>query len=174
MSRRQRAFQLEEIPREPRHAMRTVVQLNVVHVVDVDKALHAGKLEDSLYSVDNNPGSANRGTSELVTQCIPGQVINWILYPMNDYTAVRIHRIEFFAGPILKKLQVFGNFYRSGSPWPGTPTYDYWAGIVGPKTAPGQYFYKLDLQLYRGLETRILRLDTCSLDVVKPARKKLT
>ena len=150
---------------------RTGVQLNVVHVVDVDKALCTGQLDGSLYSVDNNPRSADQGTAELITHCLPGQVINWILYPMSDHTTVRITGIEFFAGPILKKLQVFGNFYQSESPWPGTPTYDYWAGIVGRKTRPGRYYYKLDLQLHRGYETRILRLDTGSLDVVKPSRK---
>lgn len=162
--------QSEEKKRD--HTMRTVVQLNVVNVVDVAKAFYTGQLEESIYSVDNNPQSTDQGTADLITHCIPGQVINWILYPMSDHTAVRIHGIEFFSGPILKNLQVFGDFYRSGSPWPGTPIYDYWAGIVGPKTRPGRYYYKLDLQLYHGLETRLLRLETSSLDVVEPSRKK--
>jgi len=59
------------------------VQLNIITVIDVHKAIKTGSLKDTLYMMDNSVGGTGQGTPYLQTVCKPGQVLNWIVYPMD-------------------------------------------------------------------------------------------
>ena len=137
------------------------VQLNIVTLVDVQKALTTRSAVGSVYMTDNNPNSLNRGTANLQTVCKQGQVLNWIVYAMNmdrcpDGTwppMVRINNIVFLdeAGddvsmiPIVAELKIFGGPDKIRSL--GTPVYYYWAGIVENDLPPGIYKYRFVLEL---------------------------
>ncbi|NEQ79030.1 MAG: hypothetical protein F6K26_01820, partial [Moorea sp. SIO2I5] len=59
------------------------VQLNIVTVIDLHKAVRTGTLTDTLYMMDNSAGGKGQGTDHLQTVCKQGQVINWIIYSMD-------------------------------------------------------------------------------------------
>jgi hypothetical protein len=126
----------------------SLVQLNVVTVVDVGKALATGTLDGSLYMMDNSFDSTGQGTSELSTSCRPGQVINWIIYPMDSPVSARIGNITFVEREVCAQLKIYGAASFPRSPWPClTPAYDYWAGLVLPRLPGGVYKYRLEIQM---------------------------
>ncbi|KAF0814286.1 hypothetical protein IGB42_01187 [Andreprevotia sp. IGB-42] len=146
------------------------VQLNVITVVDVEKAIHTGTLDGSLYMMDNSADieglhSAGQGSPLLSTTCTQGQVINWIIYPLVGPTSARISNIAFVDHDVCTRLEIYGAPDIEASPryLPGvTPVYDYWAGMVLPDLAPGTYHYKLEIQM----GGKYMYLESPSLNVI--------
>lgn len=134
-------------------------QLNIVLCIDVTGALRQGNLTDRVALMDNSPGSTRKGTAELRTACRQSQVLNWLVYAVDDHRRddnswpnfVRISNIVFlkkdgnaeFAQTCLD-LCMYGGPH--GLRHPNTPVYTYWAGIVRPELPPGIYDYRLILE----------------------------
>jgi hypothetical protein len=144
-------------PTRPGDTPRNSIQLNVIVVVDVARALANGNLDGALMLVDNSVDqagrpSAGRGTPALVTQCNAGMVINWIVYPVGPFGVPAPVAIESicFDEEVCFKLASYGavDIARSPDYVPGvTPGYDYWAGLVLPGLAPKRYRYRIELTL---------------------------
>lgn len=134
-------------------------QLNIVVTVDVVGVLRQGTLTDRIALMDNSPGSTRKGTAELRTACRQSQVLNWLIYPIDDQKRedgswppfARISNIVFvkkdgnaeFAQTCLD-LCIYGgpDAMRKAD----TPVYTYWAGIVRPELLPGIYDYRLIIE----------------------------
>lgn len=140
-----------------------IVQLNIVIVVDVNKALTTNNISNSIYMVDNSLNSSNKGTSSLSTNVSEGQVINWIIYPMNtsSYSA-RVNKISFIDEDVCIKLNTYGE--KIGN-FDSAPTYNYWAGMVNIDLEKRKYSYKLQLELSNQFERKMLEIDSASLNV---------
>lgn len=140
------------------------VQLNIVTLVDMAKATSSGLLDGAMYMMDNSEGGRGRGTAHLETVCKQGQVLNWIIRPMDmdrrsDGTwppMPKISNIVFLdheaggeedvaEGRICRELKIYGMVDNVRSP--STPTYYYWAGMVSADLPPGMYRYRLVLEL---------------------------
>lgn len=140
------------------------VQLNIVSVIDVRKAVENNSLDGTLYMMDNSIGGKGQGTDHLQTICKQGQVINWIIYPMDmekkaDGTwppMPKINNIVFLDDQvgdeedvaekkICIELKIYGGPDRMRSPY--TPVYYYWAGTVLSTLKPGVYGYRFVLEL---------------------------
>jgi len=140
------------------------VQLNVVTVVDMHKAVSTSSLNNAMYMMDNSVGGEGQGSPKLQTVCKQGQVINWIIYPMDrekrpDGTwppMPKINNIVFLDGEEgdheeTAELKVCTEFKIYGGPdlmrSPFTPVYYYWAATVLPELEPGVYNYRFVLEL---------------------------
>ncbi|MGR9051200.1 MAG: hypothetical protein ACU84J_00985 [Gammaproteobacteria bacterium] len=140
------------------------VQLNVVSVIDLHKAVETGTTQDTIYMMDNSVGGLGQGTGHLQTICKPGQVINWIIYPMEmekrpDGTWPPMPKInnlvfldddegdsqEFAEGKVMIELKIYGGPDMMRSPY--CPVYYYWAGAVLSEIPPGVYHYRFVLEL---------------------------
>lgn len=140
------------------------VQLNIVTLVDIRKAVANESLADALYMMDNSIGGEGQGTPHLQTVCKQGQVLNWIIRPIEmdkrpDGTwppMPKINNIVFLASEepdeqdvagakVCTELKIYGMPDEVRSPY--TPVYYYWAGIVLNTLAPGTYRYRLVLEL---------------------------
>jgi len=153
------------------------VQLNIVTVVDVEKAVATGSLDGAVFMMDNSIGGLGGGTAHLQTVCKQGQVLNWIIYPMDmerrrDGTwppMPKINNIVFLdneAGEeddvaetkICTELKIYGmpDMVRST----GTPAYCYWACMVLRTTKPGVYNYRFVLELEQEGKKEKLYLNT--------------
>jgi len=146
-----------------------MAQLNIVSVVDVGKALLKGSLDGHLYMMDNAVKSGGQGTARLSTRCQRGQVLNWIIYPMQGPAAsVRISGITFLDGEVCGELKIYGGVLDQTSPY--APVYDYWAGYVLGDLAYGAYRYRLEVELRSAVWARRLCVDTPSLNVQPPSK----
>lgn len=153
------------------------VQLNIVTLVDMGKAVGSGALDGAMYMMDNSEGSSGRGTAHLETVCKQGQVLNWIIRPIDmDRRAdgtwppmPKISDIVFLdqeAGSeqdvaeakICKELKIYGMIDKVRSR--STPTYYYWAGMISAELAPGRYRYRLVLELEQEASPDKVYLDT--------------
>lgn len=139
------------------------VQLNVLIVIDMHKAAATGTLKHALYMMDNSLGGTGQGTPRLRTVCKQGQVINWIIKPMDmerredgSYPPMpRINNIVFLDDEgdedELAEIKVCSDLKVYGSPdlmrSPLTPVYSYWAGTVMSNLPPGVYNYRFILEL---------------------------
>jgi hypothetical protein len=124
-------------PTRPGDTPRNSIQLNVIVVVDVARALANGNLDGALMLVDNSVDqagrpSAGRGTPALVTQCNAGMVINWIVYPVGPFGVPAPVAIESicFDEQVCFKLASYGavDIARSPDYVPGSRP----AMIIGP------------------------------------------
>jgi hypothetical protein len=160
------------------------VQLNIVTVIDVHKAGRTGTLKDTLYMMDNSVGGKGQGTDHLQTVCKPGQVLNWIIYPMDmekkpDGTWPPMPKInnivflddqdgdydDFAESKVCTELKVYGGPDMMRSPY--CPVYYYWAGAVLSTLHPGVYNYRFVLELEQEGKKEKLYLNT----VQKPSLK---
>lgn len=140
------------------------VQLNIVTVIDLDKAVATGTLDGTLYMMDNSLGGEGQGTAHLQTVCKQGQVINWIIYSMDMEKRPggswppmpRINNIVFlydhegdYEGvaecKVCTEFKIYGgpDLIRSSV----TPVYYYWAGTVLSDLPTGVYNYRFVLEL---------------------------
>lgn len=127
-------------------------QLNIVICVDVGRLMRTGDPSTSIGLVDNCPASAGKGGTELRTACRRGQVLNWIVYPVDgerrDDGSWPVHPglvavdplDEAARGPCLERA-IYGRPDEMRSDL--TPIYAYWAGFVRPDAAPGLHPYRL-------------------------------
>lgn len=140
------------------------VQLNIVTIVNLEKAVATGSLTDAYYMMDNSVGGGGQGTGRLETVCKPGQVLNWIIRPIDmdrrpDGTwppMPKINDIVFLdteqgdeadvaGAKVCAELKIYGMPDRMRSPY--TPVYYYWAGVVLSTLKPGVYPYRLVVEL---------------------------
>lgn len=140
------------------------VQLNIVTLVDMEKAVENKALADAMYMVDNSIGGTGQGTSRLETVCKQGQVLNWIIRPIDmerrrDGTwppMPKITNIVFLdtesgdeedvsEKKVCIELKIYGAPDRMRDPL--TPVYYYWAGTVLSTARPGVYRYRLVVEL---------------------------
>jgi hypothetical protein len=153
------------------------VQLNVVTLIDMEKATEQNSLDDALYMMDNSVGGTGQGTQHLETVCRQGQVINWIIRPLDMEKRLdgtwppmpKINNIVFLdteAGDeedvaerkIFTELKIYGmpDMMRS----PLTPVYYYWAGTVLSTAKPGVHRYRLIMELEKENSREKLYLHT--------------
>jgi hypothetical protein len=147
----------------------TSAQLNIVIVVDVSRAVEIGSLQQSLFMMDNSPDSHDKGTDRLSTRCMPGQVINWGILPLEaPFDSVRISNIRFIEQvEVCTKLKVYGKAIPPFGPYPERiPDYDYWAGLVRPDLTPGVYHYHLEVEMKVCDASLCIAVDSPSLNVV--------
>ncbi|MDX3383281.1 hypothetical protein PV682_17670 [Streptomyces niveiscabiei] len=140
------------------------VQLNIVTLVDMEKAVATRTLSGAMYMMDNSIGGVGQGTHRLETLCKQGQVINWIIRPidmerrvdgtwppMPRITAIVVLDVEegdeedVAETKLLTELKIYGGPDRMRSPM--TPVYSYWAGTVLSTAKPGLYRYRLVVEL---------------------------
>ncbi|MFD9791572.1 hypothetical protein ACFWXK_11555 [Streptomyces sp. NPDC059070] len=153
------------------------VQLNVVTLVNMERAAETGQLSEAMYMMDNSVGGAGQGTHHLETVCKQGQVINWIIRPIDmekrpDGTwppMPKINSIVFLdtelgdeedviERKIFTELKIYGAPDRMRDKF--TPVYYYWAGTVLSTARPGVYRYRLVLELEQDGKKEKLYLNT--------------
>ncbi|MFI6300016.1 hypothetical protein ACIBEJ_51075 [Nonomuraea sp. NPDC050790] len=153
------------------------VQLNIVTLVDMEKATEEKSLTDAMYMVDNSYGGSGQGTSRLETVCKQGQVLNWIIRPIDmekrpDGTwppMPKINNIVFLdtevgdeedvaEKKVCVELKIYGAPDKMRDPW--TPVYYYWAGTVLSTAKPGVYKYRLIVELEQDGKKEKLYLNT--------------
>jgi hypothetical protein len=153
------------------------VQLNIVTLVNMERAAATGSLDDAMHMMDNSVGGVGQGTSHLETICKQGQVLNWIIRPIEmdkrpDGTwppMPKINNIVFLDTEkgdeeepaerrIFTELKIYGMPDRMRSPF--TPVYYYWAGAILSTAPPGVYRYRLVLELEQDNKKERLYLNT--------------
>jgi len=140
------------------------VQLNIVTLVNMERAVASGSLSDAMYMMDNSIGGSGQGTRQLETVCKQGQVLNWIIRPIDmerrpDGTWPPMPKINNIVvldsepgdeehaaeRKLFTELKIYGMPDRMRSPL--TPVYYYWAGTVLSTAKPGVYKYRLVVEL---------------------------
>lgn len=153
------------------------VQLNIVTVIDLQKAVKTETLKNTMYMVDNSMGGKGQGTPRLQTVCKQGQIINWIIYPMDkekrpDGTwppMPKINNIVFLDNKeddpksfaekkVCTELKIYGGPDKMRNPL--CPVYYYWAGAVLSDLKPGVYPYRFVLELEQEGTNKKLYLNT--------------
>ncbi len=174
----------QSAPKKANSGQLNSVQLNVVTFVDVYKALKNDSFEGCAFLTDNSLHSLKEGTANLRTRCKQGQVINWIIYPLDmdqrlDKTWPSMPKISNIVftneqGDNISERKVCTEFKIYGAPdemrTQYDPVYYYWAGTVIPDLAPGIYKYRLVIELEQvdsSEAPKYLNLDGPSLEVVE-------
>ncbi|MFE7525102.1 hypothetical protein ACFU7Y_05210 [Kitasatospora sp. NPDC057542] len=140
------------------------VQLNIVTLVNMERATANRSLGDAMYMMDNSVGGSGQGTRQLETVCKQGQVLNWIIRPIDmerrlDGTWPPMPKInnivildtelgdeeDVAERKLFTELKIYGMPDRMRSPL--TPVYYYWAGTVLSTAKPGLYRYRLVIEL---------------------------
>lgn len=153
------------------------VQLNVVTLVDMDKAAAAKSLDGCLYMMDNSIGGVGQGTDHLETVCKQGQVINWIIRPIDMHRRPdgswppmpKINNLVFLdiekgdeddvaERRMMTELKVYGGPDLMRDQY--TAVYYYWAGAVMGTAHPGLYRYRFVLELEKEHGTDKLYLNS--------------
>ena len=140
------------------------VQLNIVTLVNMERASASGSLKNAMYMMDNSVGRVGQGTDHLETVCKQGQVLNWIIRPIEmdkrpDGTWPPMPKISNLVlldteednednvaeRRIFTELKIYGmpDLMRA----PQTPVYYYWAGAILSTAPPGVYRYRLVIEL---------------------------
>lgn len=135
--------------------------INIVIAVDTIGALSDGELNGNIFLMDNSPwNSGGQGTANLYTLCPPGQVIQWVIYPIDLQTPASIKNITFIGAASNSNVQHKNYCMRAVK---GMPTLNSWTGIVPYYMVPGlPYRYRLDIQMGEG-KNSIMYTDTPSL-----------
>ena len=169
-----------------KHGQLNSVQLNIVTMVDVDRALRTRSLDGAVYMMDNSVGGLGQGTDHLRTVCKQGQVLNWIVRALDmdkrpDGTwppMPRLCNIVFLdnetgdeddvaESKVCTDFRIYGMPDRMRSPY--TPVYYYWAGTVLSDVTPGTYMYRFVVELEQEDKKERLYLNTVehpSLEVI--------
>jgi hypothetical protein len=156
--------QEQDQPRQQNAGQLNSVQLNIVTFVDMAKATATGSLKDAVYMMDNSVGGQGQGTPSLQTVCKQGQVLNWIIRPIDmekrpDGTwppMPKINNLVFLdseegdqddvaEAKVCTELKIYGMPDRMRDRY--TPVYYYWAGTVLSTLTPGVYTYRMVLEL---------------------------
>lgn len=140
-------------------------KINIVSVVDVVEALSTRTLlNGNLCMMDDSRfQSINQGTTNLITLCYPGQLINWVVYAVDLQTPVSIRNISFVGSKGFKPEIDLSDTDSDKL------DLNVWSGIVPAYLVPGvEYKYRLELQMYEG-KNSIMYVDTPSLKCVPAA-----
>lgn len=119
-------------------------QMNIVLFVDVKKILRTKSAKDSVWFYDNTGYSEGNGTTQLISNCKPGTVVNWLVYsldmerkPDGTWPAVAEIRNIVFLDPESKEtsrespfeeLKIYGGPDKIRSLY--TSVYSYWSGNI--------------------------------------------
>ncbi|MCK4763581.1 MAG: hypothetical protein KAW12_15380 [Candidatus Aminicenantes bacterium] len=135
--------------------------INIVVAVDSIGAFSDGKLNDNIFLMDNSPCTGSgQGTANLSTLCHPGQVIQWVIYPIDLQTQAMIKNITFIGTDNNSNVKHKNNCMRTVL---DMPTLNSWTGIVPWYMVPGlPYRYRLEIQMGEG-KNSIMYTDTPSL-----------
>ncbi|MDR1369502.1 MAG: hypothetical protein LBJ72_05155 [Dysgonamonadaceae bacterium] len=151
-------------------------QININIAVDAVKALSGQSLKDSIYLMDDSPFcSPDQGTNELCTFCIPGQVIHWIIYPIDLQTPAVIKGISFISDEENQDKEnpdkdnqdeenqdaKYSTQVENDRP-DDDSDFKTWTGIVPAMDIGRRYRYRLELQMGTGINS-ILSIDSLSL-----------
>jgi len=127
-------------------------RVNVVAVVDVIAALSDGTLEggNMCLTDDSRYGSTGRGTTDLCTACLPGQLLTWTVLPVDVQTPVEIRSIRFLGHDGAALPEPPGEVPGEGEEL-GLAV---WSGVV-PASLAGRppLLYRLELQMYEGVNS---------------------
>ncbi|MFD0415042.1 hypothetical protein [Streptomyces sp. NPDC127108] len=153
------------------------VQLNIVTLINMERATETQSLNDAMYMMDNSIGGPGQGTNRLETVCKQGQVLNWIVRPIDMDKRIdgtwppmpKINSIVFLdtetgdeedvaERKIFTELKIYGAPDRMRDKF--TPVYYYWAGTVLSTAKPGLYRYRLILELEQERSKEKLYLNT--------------
>ncbi|MCP2338447.1 hypothetical protein [Actinomadura rupiterrae] len=153
------------------------VQLNVVTLVDMERAAATNSLDGCLFMMDNSIGGVGQGSDRLETVCKQGQVINWIIRPIDMHKRPdgtwppmpKINNLVFLdiekgdeedvaERRIMTELKVYGGPDRMRDQY--TAVYYYWAGAVMSTASPGVYHYRFVLELEKEHGTDKLYLNS--------------
>jgi hypothetical protein len=153
------------------------VQLNIVTLINMQRAAETGSLTNAMFMMDNSVGGSGHGTRQLETVAKQGQVLNWITRPIemdkrpdgNWPPMPKINNIvlldtergdeeEVAERRIFTELKIYGMPDRMRSPY--TPVYYYWAGAILPTAPPGLYRYRLVFELEQDNKKEKLYLNT--------------
>ncbi|ROO88318.1 hypothetical protein EDD29_5982 [Actinocorallia herbida] len=153
------------------------VQLNVVTLVDMEKAVAQESLDGCLTMMDNSIGGVGQGTDHLETVCKQGQVINWIIRPIDMHRRPdgtwppmpKINNLVFLdieegdeddpaERRMMTELKVYGGPDRMRHKY--TAVYYYWAGAVMTTARPGLYRYRFVIELEKEHSTEKLYLNS--------------
>ncbi|MEM6719425.1 MAG: hypothetical protein AAF611_08935 [Bacteroidota bacterium] len=162
------------------------IQLNIVTTIDYKSIMRSGykSLNNAVFLTDNSFESTGKGTPDLETVCTQGQVLNWLMFPINidefhnPYVyspTIRISNIVFlqdngevYREKICENLHSYGSLEK-GRPYLCPPVFFYWAGSVRVNLPPGRYRYRLIYEIddYTSpAQKYYLNLDSTSLCVV--------
>ena len=115
--------------------------LSILVVVNVEVALSNGSLANNVWLIDNTGSvSGSEGTAELVTDCYPGQNIQWSVVPVAPTSSVSI--TGFTGAAIPPSSTAIINPQQAG-----TATNPFWEGQVSSLAASGKSQYTLQLML---------------------------
>lgn len=142
-----------------------VPTINIAVAVDVVAALSGSAPEDIVFLVDDSPGpSVGKGTSGLVTACVPGQLILWRGYAIDLQTPLSIRSIRFAGCPQWSVDAATDSDDSSGQDWRNDS--HQWSGYVPWNLVPGEeYRYTLKLQMGTG--------PNCFISVDTPALRRV-
>lgn len=141
-----------------------VENINIAVAVDVAAALSGGSPEDVVFLVDDGPlASEGKGTSRLITNCVPDQLVRWRSYAIDLQTPVSIKAVRFSnwldrgGDPVVGRDDV-----PAGGPDWSNDSLD-WSGIVPWSMLPAlAYRYRVTLQMGTG-PNALLSFDTAAL-----------
>ncbi len=158
------------------------VQLFVVILMDTQRALDENTLDGNAYLMDNSFGSTGQGTTNLQTIVKPGQIVNWLIYSMDndkdihgDYPPLaNINKILFLDKnrDIVDERRICTQFHRYGGidrvRSPQTPVYYYWSGMLSRDLPADVYDYRfvVDIRTEQSFKRTYLNLDSPSLKLI--------
>jgi hypothetical protein len=162
------------------------IQLNIVTAIDYKHIVLSGykSLNDAVFLTDNSFDSQCKGTPYLETVCTQGQVLNWLMFPLNmdemqnPYAynpTVRISNIVFlqddgevYHEKVCENLHSYGSLEK-GRPYLQPPVFFYWAGNVRVNIPVGTYRYRLIFEVddidYPGVK-HYVNLDSPRLKII--------
>lgn len=133
--------------------------IHITIVLDTIRALSEGSLSKSLFLIDDSPfGSKEQGSCSLQTACGPGCRIRWSVIPVDLQTEASIREISF--------LYAVGDTAVDDAVIPNLRAKT-WEGVV-PYVAPGNYGYRISLQLGYGKRS-VMDICTPLLQVLSPS-----
>jgi hypothetical protein len=106
----------QAIAREQVNSLGTNRMITLLGIVDVAQALADGDLSRNIYWTDNNRlrGSLHEGSNHLVTRANQGDILNWIVSPLQVENYASIHSIQgtiqSVATPALDPTSPFGSW----------------------------------------------------------------
>lgn len=138
--------------------------INIAVAVDVAAALSGGAPDDVVFLMDDGAlASEGKGTSRLITNCVPDQLVRWRSYAIDLQTPVSIKAIRFLTWLDRGGDPAVGrDLVAPGGPDWFNDSLD-WSGIVPWSMLPGlAYRYRLTLQMGTG-PNALMSFDTAAL-----------
>ncbi len=132
-------------------------RINIVTFIDVTKALSRKSLKGNVYMMDNSEfESTSQASTELVTNCVPDQLIYWQVYGIDVQTPATIRNVVFLGPEAESKETAAGEAENAPDI---RSEQNSWTGLVPWHMIPFQpYRYRIEFQMGRGANS-ILSID---------------